>query len=68
MCLELEGLYEKYGDGTLDNKDQEQFRYDLVRQAEKGLLSPDEVVRKRGSFRDCQARPLETWLVRMAEW
>ncbi|KAL8684821.1 MAG: hypothetical protein Q9224_006115, partial [Gallowayella concinna] len=66
VCLQLEGLEEKYGNGPLDNDLMEKFRSDLVSRAEKGtpLLRPIT----GDSFTHVQARPLKTTLSTMADW
>ena len=67
MCLELEGLYEKYGYGKLVNEDQERYRRDMMAQAEDGT-STAKMQRFGAAADNWQARPLETTLMRMAEW
>lgn len=70
VCLELEGLYEKYGHGKTENEDRERFRRDLVLQAEEGPSSQKQIKMKAGggSVINYQARPLETTLTKMAAW
>lgn len=70
VCLELEGLYEKYGYGETENEDQERFRRDLISQAEEGPSKQKQMKMKvvGGTVNNCQARPLETTLTKMAEW
>ncbi|KAL8893718.1 MAG: hypothetical protein Q9192_004992 [Flavoplaca navasiana] len=67
VCLELEGLYEKYGHGKLENEDQERYRRDMMAQAEDGT-SMAKMKRFGGAVDNWQARPLETTLTKMAEW
>ncbi|KAI4228816.1 MAG: hypothetical protein L6R36_001318 [Xanthoria steineri] len=70
VCLELEGLYEKYGHGKTENEDRERFRRDLVSQAEEGPSNQKQIKMKAvgGSVINYQARPLETTLTKMAAW
>lgn len=70
VCLELEGLYEKYGYGRTENEDRERFRRDLVSQAEEGPSNQKQIKMKAvgGSVINYQARPLETTLTKMAAW
>ncbi|KAL9013096.1 MAG: hypothetical protein Q9180_009041 [Flavoplaca navasiana] len=67
VCLELEGLYEKYGRGELENEDQERYRRDMMAQAEDGT-SMAKMKKFGGAIDIWQARPLETTLTKMAEW
>ncbi|KAL8787558.1 MAG: hypothetical protein Q9213_002120 [Squamulea squamosa] len=65
VCLELEGLRNKYGDGPLENKGMEIFRRDLTTRVEKGPILPNQTWEHFDQF---QARPLRTTLTEMAEW
>ncbi|KAL9581417.1 MAG: hypothetical protein Q9212_003917 [Teloschistes hypoglaucus] len=66
VFLELEGLREKYGTGKCENGPQEKFRGMLEWRAERGRGRSQEMLVNLLDFP--QARPLETVLVRMAEW
>ncbi|KAL8765119.1 MAG: hypothetical protein Q9209_007702 [Squamulea sp. 1 TL-2023] len=65
VCLQLEGLRNKYGNGPLENKEMEIFRRDLTLRAEKGLTLQNQTWEHFDQF---QARPLKTTLKKMAEW
>ncbi len=66
VCLELEGLEEKYGHGPLEDQHREYFRRSLVARVEKGVTRENQTT--WDDLTRIQARPLRTTLSEMAEW
>ncbi|KAL8857380.1 MAG: hypothetical protein Q9178_006007 [Gyalolechia marmorata] len=67
VCLELEGLEEKYGHGPLEDQHRENFRQNLAARVEKGVTIRENQTTWDYMLR-IQARPLRTTLSEMAEW
>ncbi|KAL8815693.1 MAG: hypothetical protein Q9223_005199 [Gallowayella weberi] len=66
VCLQLEGLEEKYGNGPLENELMEIFRSYSISRVEKGRITQEPSGWDIPAY--IQARPLKTTLSTMADW